>query len=156
MEIQNCMLLISTSSEKVLQCITQLSCWLLGKVIVGFCVPSRSTWFITFNYAAKRWVCRTTLLMLRRGSFIGVDINARNQRDQEKTIIKIARELATIGDEIYSKCMQLKSQWQVHSSYKRVGGVTRVLFQPMTHYLMEWWQNVEPWKHVMYFKTKIK
>ena len=54
MEIQNCMLLISTSSEKVLQCITQLSCWLLGKVIVGFCVPSRSTWFITFNYAAKR------------------------------------------------------------------------------------------------------
>ena len=48
--------------------------------------------------------------MLRRGSFIGVDINARNQRDQEKTIIKIARELATIGDEIYSKCMQLKSQ----------------------------------------------
>lgn len=110
MEIQNCMLLISTSSEKVLQCITQLSCWLLGKVIVGFCVPSRSTWFITFNYAAKRRVCRTTLLMLRRGSFIGVDINARNQRDQEKIIIIIARELATIGDEIYSKCMQLKSQ----------------------------------------------
>lgn len=111
MEIQNCMSLISTSIEKVLQCITQLNCWLLGKVIVGFCVPSRSTWFITFNYAAKRRVCRTTLLMLRRGrSFIGVDINVRNQRDQEKTLIKIARELATIGDEIYSKCMQLKSQ----------------------------------------------
>lgn len=104
MEIQNCVSLISTSIEKVLLGITKLSFSLLGNVIVGFCIPSVVTWFITFDYGAKRGTCRTILpSLIRRRSPIGVDINARDQGDQENAVIIVARELGFIGDEMNFK-----------------------------------------------------